>query len=91
MEPNGIPPEFWEKFIPLMGVIIILLVGIPAVVRGRLGADKKKWFSYNHINEFHKKSDWTIRFVFIVFNYSWSNRFYPKPPSFHFLYRFYLR
>ncbi len=25
-------------------------------------ADKKKWFSYNHINDFHKKWDWILRF-----------------------------
>lgn len=26
-----------------------------------MGADKKKWFSYNYINKLHKKIDWTLR------------------------------
>src|SRR5690625_7181696 len=31
-----------------------------------MGADKKKWFSYNHINEFHKKGDWALRISFTI-------------------------
>jgi len=36
------------------------------IVRRILKVEKKKMFSYNHLNEWHKKIDWTIRIVFIV-------------------------
>lgn len=61
-----IPPGFWMKFMLVMIVVIFLVVVIPAVVRHKVGADKKKVFSHNHINECHKKGDWTLRIIFII-------------------------
>lgn len=62
----GMPPGFWVELIIILSVVILLVGGIPAVCRYRMGASKKKWFSYNHINKFHKKVDWTLRIVFVI-------------------------
>lgn len=62
----GMPPGFWIELIKILSVVILLVGVIPAVFRYRMGASKKKWFSYNHINEFHKKVDWTLRIVFAI-------------------------
>lgn len=62
----GMPPGFWVELIMILSVVILLVGVIPAVFRYRMGADKKKWFSYNHINKFHKKVDWTLRIVFVI-------------------------
>ena len=35
-------------------------------VRRLLGVERRKRFSYNHINERHKKADWTVRIVFLI-------------------------
>ena len=29
-------------------------------VRKLLGVERKKWFSYNHVNDRHKKADWIV-------------------------------
>ncbi|MCM3757128.1 DUF4181 domain-containing protein [Sporosarcina aquimarina] len=66
MENYGMPTGFWTEFIIII-VSIILLVGIiPAIFRYKMGADKKKWFSYNHINKLHKKIDWKLRIVYMI-------------------------
>lgn len=62
----GMPPGFWVELIKILSVVILLVGVIPAVFRYRMGASKKKWFSYNHINKFHKKVDWTFRIVFVI-------------------------
>ncbi|MHA6261369.1 DUF4181 domain-containing protein [Sporosarcina sp. CAU 1771] len=60
------PPGFWGELLIIL-VVVILLVGIiPAIFRYRMGARKKKWFSYNHVNKLHKKVDWTLRIVFMI-------------------------
>ncbi|MGN7410869.1 DUF4181 domain-containing protein [Sporosarcina sp. SAFN-010] len=79
MENYGMPPGFWTEFIIII-LIIILLVGIiPAVFRYKMRADKKKWFSYNHINKFHKKIDWTLRIVYMISLIVSAIFFYTKP------------
>ncbi|MER2079357.1 DUF4181 domain-containing protein [Psychrobacillus psychrotolerans] len=45
---------------------MLLFLLFNAVMRKWLQVEKKKLFSYNHINEKHKKMDWTIRVVFLV-------------------------
>ena len=46
-------------------IVITLFLLFNAVMRNWLKIEKKKLFSYNHINEKHKKIDWTIRIVFL--------------------------
>lgn len=62
----GMPPGFWVELIIILLVVILLVGVIPAVFRYKMGTSKKKWFSYNHINEFHKKVDWTFRIIFLI-------------------------
>ncbi|WP_163528841.1 DUF4181 domain-containing protein [Halobacillus ihumii] len=66
MEHYGLPPWFWLKLITILGGVAMIIGGIPAILRWKMGADKKKWFSYNHLNEFHKKWDWTLRNGFVM-------------------------
>ncbi|RSL33952.1 DUF4181 domain-containing protein [Salibacterium salarium] len=60
------PPGFWIEFIIVMGAFALLAGGIPPLLRRWMGADKKKRFSYNHINDFHKKGDWMIRITYFI-------------------------
>lgn len=79
MENYGMPTGFWTEFIIII-LIIILLVGIiPAMFRYKMRADKKKWFSYNHINKLHKKIDWTLRIVYMISLIMSAIFFYTKP------------
>ncbi|VDH00402.1 Uncharacterised protein [Lysinibacillus sphaericus] len=79
MENYGMPSGFWIEFIIII-LIIILLVGIiPAMFRYKMRADKKKWFSYNHINKLHKKIDWTLRIVYMISILVCAIFFYKQP------------
>ncbi|MEY9972200.1 cation transport ATPase [Lysinibacillus sp. RC46] len=44
-------------------VLVISIFGF--AIRKLLGVERKKWFSYNHINERHKKLDWSVRIIFM--------------------------
>lgn len=48
-------------------IIPILTFIINVVLREKLGVESKKFFSYNHVNQKHKKVDWILRAVFIGF------------------------
>ncbi|TYS18579.1 DUF4181 domain-containing protein [Rossellomorea vietnamensis] len=50
-------------FLVLYALVIILF---NTVMRKKLKVKRKKIFSYNHLNEKHKKIDWMIRFSFIL-------------------------
>ncbi|KPN89423.1 DUF4181 domain-containing protein [Lysinibacillus sp. ZYM-1] len=46
-------------------IVLILIISIfGIVIRKLLGVGRKKWFSYNHLNEKHKKLDWSVRLTF---------------------------
>jgi len=56
------------QFGPLMLFLIVLVLVINTfgfVIRKLLGVERTKWFSYNHINERHKKLDWSVRIIFL--------------------------
>ncbi|MGE7909672.1 DUF4181 domain-containing protein [Lysinibacillus xylanilyticus] len=56
------------QFGPLMLflIVVVLVINIFGfVIRKVLGVERKKWFSYNHINERHKKLDWSVRIIFM--------------------------
>lgn len=75
----GMPPGVWTELIIIL-VIAILLAGVlPEIVRYCMKADKKKWFSYNHINKLHKKIDWTLRILSIVSMLVSAILFYRQP------------
>ncbi|QAS51377.1 DUF4181 domain-containing protein [Halobacillus litoralis] len=79
MEHYGMPEGFWQEFWLVMGAVIFIITVIPAIIRKRIGADKKKWFSYNHVNEFYEKYDWMLRVSFIVVFIIGAIVFYGKP------------
>ena len=62
----GIESSFWLKFFLFLFVLWLVMFLFSRIVRRILKVEKKKMFSYNHLNERHKKIDWTIRIVFIV-------------------------
>ena len=54
-------------------IILLLLIGIAILINGfsymmskLLRVERKKWFSYNHINDVHKKVDWVFRIAFAI-------------------------
>ncbi|WP_052124095.1 DUF4181 domain-containing protein [Ureibacillus manganicus] len=46
---------------------LILIIIINEVVSRWLGVKKKSLFSYQHVNDRHKKIEWAIRITFIIF------------------------
>ncbi|MBU8878816.1 DUF4181 domain-containing protein [Bacillus sp. FJAT-29790] len=63
----GVEPTFWMNLILLLASVFILLIAFNTIMRKWLKIkEKNKFFSYNHINEKHKKIDWTIRIITIV-------------------------
>ena len=62
----GVDPFFGLKLILLLAIILILFFVFNTIMRKWFKVDKKKFFSYNHVNEKHKKVDWTIRIITVV-------------------------
>lgn len=56
----------WLKLLLILSVFGVLLFLYNSIIRKLLKVEKKKIFSYNHINSKHKKIDWTIRISIIV-------------------------
>lgn len=63
---SGIEPIFWIKLFVFIGIFSLLTFIFNSVVRKYLKVEKRKIFSYNHVNEKHKKVDWIIRISFII-------------------------
>lgn len=63
----GLGFNMWLLLIIIVGTYLILIIIINEVVSRWLGVKKKIFFSYNHVNDLHKKVDWTIRITFIIF------------------------
>ncbi|EWG12932.1 DUF4181 domain-containing protein [Cytobacillus firmus] len=61
-----IDPMFWPKLLLLITSVGALIYFFEFGLRKWLKVEKKKFFSYNHINDKHKKVDWTIRIGFLV-------------------------
>ncbi|KHF39347.1 DUF4181 domain-containing protein [Halalkalibacter okhensis] len=59
-------PTFWLNIIWLLAIILLLLYLFNSIMRKWLKVEKKKFLSYNHVNEQHKKIDWIIRVLTIV-------------------------
>ncbi|SET71420.1 protein of unknown function [Oceanobacillus limi] len=62
----GPDSEFWLKLFLLLGGFLLLVYIFNSIMRKILNVKKKKLFSYNHLNDKHKKIDWTIRSIFII-------------------------
>ena len=55
-----------NKLIIILISLVLVLYIFNYIIRKLLGVETKKWFSYNHINERHKKLDWYVRIAFII-------------------------
>ena len=62
----GVEPTFWLNSIFVFAVLLLLMVLFNTIMRKWLKIENKKFFSYNHVNEKHKKIDWTIRITTII-------------------------
>lgn len=66
---------FWLKFGIITLILLLLISGMKFFLRKafKIEKEKKAFFSYNYINELHKKVDWCVRIgsmiVFIVVIY----------------------
>ncbi len=63
---NSVPPGFWIK-ITIWFVGIIVSIGIfNMIMRKVLSVERRKFFSYNFVNDFHKKGEWILRISFVI-------------------------
>ena len=63
----GIGLDFWLKLVLLIIILMVLNFIFSAVMRRWLKVEKRKFFSYNHVNKLHSRVDWSIRMTFMVF------------------------
>ena len=56
----------WVLIISVASFLILIII-INDVVSKLLGVEKKSLFSYQHVNDRHKKIEWVIRITFILF------------------------
>lgn len=57
---------FWLKFILIISMLGLALYFSNKALRKWLQVEKKSMFSYHHVNETHRKIDWTIRISFML-------------------------
>jgi uncharacterized membrane protein YfcA len=62
----GIESDFWLRLASILLLYSLLLFFLNLLLRKWLNVKRKKFFSYNHINEKHKKVDWMIRITFMI-------------------------
>lgn len=61
----GVESSFWLNLFLLLTIFFVLVGVFNAILRRWLGVQKPKAFSYNHVNDQHKKVDWSIR-IFLL-------------------------
>jgi hypothetical protein len=62
----GVEPGFWLRLVLLLTIVLLLLVSFNTIMRKWLNVERKKFLSYNYVNEKHKKIDWIIRITTMV-------------------------
>ena len=62
----GVEPSFWLKLFLLVVFVLAAGYSFNAIMRKWLKVEKPKRFSYNHVNNLHKKIDWSLRGLFVV-------------------------
>ena len=63
---DGIDRMSLKLLFPVLGILFSLLLIFESIMRKYLKVEKRKLFSYNHVNEKHKKIDSIIRIGFII-------------------------
>ncbi|EGQ27929.1 hypothetical protein HMPREF9372_0088 [Sporosarcina newyorkensis 2681] len=58
--------SIFVKLILMISVFSLFVFFLNKILRKWLNVEKKKPFSYDHVNAKHKKIDWTIRIASIV-------------------------
>ena len=61
-----LPEGFWVKMLIFLVVTVGSIVLFNAMMRKLLKVERRKFFSYNFVNNLHKKGEWTIRISFII-------------------------
>ncbi|WP_205170990.1 DUF4181 domain-containing protein [Bacillus pakistanensis] len=56
---------FWPKLIAILLAYLILHLLLNKAMRNWLHLERKKFFSYNFVNDVHKKGEWLIRITFV--------------------------
>jgi len=59
--------NFWFDLFLIISIFSISIFVINIFLRKWLKVDRKKFFSYDHVNDKHNKIDWTVRIIFIIF------------------------
>lgn len=57
--------SFWLKLLFLIAVLSLAIFLFNALMRKLLSVKRPKAFSHNHLNDTHKRIDWSIRILFI--------------------------
>ncbi len=60
------PEGFWVKMLIFLVVTLVSIILFNAMMRKVLNVERRKFFSYNFVNDLHKKGEWTIRIIFII-------------------------
>lgn len=60
------PPGFLLKLTIWLVCVIAFMTMCNAFMRKVLGVKKKEFFSYNFVNDIHKKGEWIIRITFVI-------------------------
>lgn len=63
---HGFGETSLKDFVIAMIIFAILSIAFNAIMRKWLKIKKKEPFSYNHVNEKHKKIDWIIRITSLI-------------------------
>lgn len=58
--------EFGLKLILVLVAVALIFLVFNYFIRKLLKVEKKPWFSYNHVNNLHKKIDWAIRISSVI-------------------------
>ncbi|QKY70727.1 DUF4181 domain-containing protein [Lentibacillus sp. CBA3610] len=67
MDHMGIGPDFWLKFLGLIGGLVLLIYCFNTIMRKVLNVERRKFFAGNdHINSVHRKGDWIIRGISVA-------------------------
>ncbi|RBP92921.1 uncharacterized protein DUF4181 [Cytobacillus firmus] len=61
-----VDPMAWPKLVLLIAIVVTLIYFFEMGLRKWLKVEKRTFFSYNHVNDKHKKLDWTIRISFLI-------------------------
>lgn len=62
----GFEPDFWVKLFLLIAFMSAAGFSFTAIMRKWLKVEKPKRFSHNHVNDLHKRIDWSLRGVFVA-------------------------